>query len=71
VEIASTDRGVLLPRLTTAQRVAVSKPAIGLLVFDSTTESFWFYETTGWLEVHDRRFEYHHCRFGRGNQVSR
>ncbi len=51
LEITSTDRGVLLPRLTTGQRVSVSNPAIGLLVFDTNTESFWFYETAGWLEL--------------------
>ena len=43
LDVQSTDKGVLLPRLTTVQRIAISNPATGLLVFDSDTESFWFY----------------------------
>lgn len=42
LEINSNNRGVLVPRLTTAQRTAISSPATGLLVFDNTSNSFWF-----------------------------
>ncbi len=42
---------MLVPRLTTAQRTAVSSPATGLLVFDSTPGSFWFYNGTAWTEL--------------------
>ncbi|MCB0761743.1 MAG: hypothetical protein KDC12_09485 [Flavobacteriales bacterium] len=43
LDIESTDRGVLIPRMTTVQRQAISSPAEGLLVFDLTTSSFWYY----------------------------
>ncbi len=50
LDIQSTTKGVLIPRMTTAQRTAISSPVIGLLVFDSTTQSFWFY-TSSWQEL--------------------
>lgn len=43
LHIESTDRGVLIPRLTAAQRIAVSAPANGLLVYDTDTACFYFY----------------------------
>jgi hypothetical protein len=52
LDIQSTTTGVLIPRMTTAQRTVISSPANGLLVFDTTTNSFWFY-TTSWNELLD------------------
>ncbi len=51
LDIKSTDKGILIPRMTTAQRTLISNPAIGLLVFDTDTKSFWFNETAGWVEL--------------------
>ena len=51
LDIKSTDKGVLVPRLTSTQRTAISNPANGLLVFDITTSSFWFYKSMVWEEL--------------------
>ena len=51
LDVKSTDKGMLVPRMTTAQRTAISNPANGLLVFDSTTGSFWFYSSSTWNEL--------------------
>lgn len=37
LDIMSTNKGVLLPRMTTAQKIAIANPASGLLVYDTTT----------------------------------
>lgn len=50
LDIQSTTKGVLIPRMTTVQRNAISPAATGLLVFDSTSQSFWFY-SGAWVEL--------------------
>jgi len=50
LDIQSTSKGILIPRMTTTQRTAISNPATGLMVFDTTTQSFWFYNTS-WTEL--------------------
>ncbi|MCF6170410.1 MAG: tail fiber domain-containing protein [Bacteroidales bacterium] len=53
LDVKSTATGMLIPRMTTVQRTAISSPANGLLVFDTDTKSFWFYEgvSPGWVEL--------------------
>lgn len=46
LEIASTDKGLLIPRMTSAQRTAIATPANGLLVFQ-TDGVAGFYVNTG------------------------
>lgn len=53
LHVESTDKGVLIPRLTTAQRQTISNAATGLLVFDTDTGGFWFYNGTSWVELSD------------------
>ena len=49
LDIHSTDKGFLLPRLTTRQRDAISSPATGLLIYNTTTSIFNFYNL-GWKD---------------------
>jgi len=51
LDIKSTNKSMLIPRMTSTQRTAISGAALGLLVFDTDTESFWFKETTAWVEL--------------------
>lgn len=46
LEVAATDKGFLLPRMTAAQRVAIASPANGLLVYQ-TDDVPGFYVNTG------------------------
>ncbi len=50
LDVSSTSKGMLVPRMATSEREAIASPATGLLVFDNDTESFWFY-TTEWSEL--------------------
>ena len=51
LHIESTNQGVLVPRLTSGQREGISNTATGLLVFDTDTGSFWFYNGTAWVNL--------------------
>jgi cysteine-rich repeat protein len=51
LDIKSDSRGVLIPRLSSAQRNAISFPVRGLIVYDVTTSSFWYYKTNSWFEI--------------------
>ncbi|CAN5774712.1 hypothetical protein BH10BAC3_BH10BAC3_05180 [soil metagenome] len=51
LDIASTTRGLLIPRMATAERTAIVSPAKGLMVFDNTTSTYWFYNGTVWTEM--------------------
>lgn len=50
LDITSTTTGILIPRMTTAQRTAIAAPAQGLKVYDTTTNTFWYYNGTTWVE---------------------
>lgn len=53
LDIQSTSKGLLAPRMTTAQRLAIANPAESLLVYDINLEAFYNYNlsTTSWVEV--------------------
>lgn len=53
MDITSTSQGLLPPRMTTAQRTAIASPASGLMVFDTTAGSIYYYDgtTTSWIKV--------------------
>ena len=46
----NNDKGILIPRLTAVQRLAISNPANSLLVFDTDSNCFFFYRqpNTSW-----------------------
>lgn len=46
LEVRSTTQGVLVPRLTTVQRLAIANPANGLLVYDTDLQCFYYYNAT-------------------------
>ncbi len=50
LDLNSTTKGLLIPRLTTAQRVAMPNLSAGMMVFDTDDNHFWYY-TTSWQQV--------------------
>ena len=46
LQVDSTTQGVLFPRMTTTQKNAISSPATGLVVFDTTLGKLCVYSTT-------------------------
>lgn len=51
LELNSTSKGMLSPRMSTLERNAIAGPATGLLVFDTNFHSFWYYNGAAWKEV--------------------
>lgn len=48
LDVKSISKGVLFPRMTTAQRNAISTPASGLLVYDTDVANFFFFDGSVW-----------------------
>ena len=49
LDISSTNKGVLIPRLSEAQRIGIPNPSAGLLVYQSNNQAgFWYYSGTAW-----------------------
>jgi hypothetical protein len=51
LQIDSTTKGVLLPRMTTTQRNAIGTPSTGLLVYDTDLLSVYQYNGSSWVAV--------------------
>ncbi|HIO72124.1 MAG TPA: hypothetical protein EYN38_03360, partial [Flavobacteriales bacterium] len=52
LDLTATDRGLLVPRMTTTQRTtSIASPATGLLVYDTDLEAFYFHDGTDWKAV--------------------
>src|SRR2546423_10091938 len=51
LDLTSTSRGFLTPRMTTAQRNAISSPATGLLIYQTDGARGFYYYDAGWKPV--------------------
>lgn len=51
LDVSSNNKGMLVPRMTTANRTSISNPATGLLVYDTNLGEFWFYNGTSWQSL--------------------
>jgi hypothetical protein len=50
LDVSSTTKGLLIPRMTTAQRNLLASVE-GLTVYDITTKSFWYFNGTTWVAI--------------------
>ena len=52
LDITSTSRGLLIPRITLVQRNGIAAPAAGLLVYQTdNTPGFYFYNGSAWVQM--------------------
>lgn len=49
--LVSTAKGVLLPRMTTAQKNAIATPATSLLLYDTDLAAFQYYSGSAWTSL--------------------
>jgi hypothetical protein len=52
LDVYSTNKGFLLPRLTTMQKDAIASPAVGLMVYQTDgTAGFYYFNGTVWVYI--------------------
>jgi hypothetical protein len=51
LNVSSQNKGVLLPRMTQIQMNAISTPTQGLLIFNTSTNTFNFYNGSNWAPI--------------------
>jgi hypothetical protein len=51
LDLSSTTKGLLLPRMTTTEINAIASPAAGLTVYNTTLALICFYNGTAWQKV--------------------
>lgn len=49
LDVKSTSKGLLFPRMTAAERSAISNPAEGLIVYNTSTHSLEYFNGTLWV----------------------
>lgn len=51
LDVSSTTKGVIWPRMTTTQKNAIASPATGLIVFDTDLNQYNFYNGSAWAAI--------------------
>ncbi len=51
LDISSTTKGMLIPRMTQAQRTAIASPAAGLMVYETTSQGLFYYNGSQWTSM--------------------
>jgi hypothetical protein len=51
LDVKSTTKGLLIPRMTSAERIRIVSPAVGLLVYETTSNAVWTYNGTAWEKL--------------------
>jgi hypothetical protein len=51
LDVSSTEQGMLIPRMTDAQRQALQDPAIGLMIYNLTTNEINIYTGSSWQRL--------------------
>ena len=51
LDVSSTSKGLLIPRMTESEREAISSPATGLLVYDLTETILYYYTGSDWQRM--------------------
>ena len=51
LDVVSTNKGVLIPRMNTVQMTAIAAPANGLLVYNTDSSCFCYYKINIWMSL--------------------
>ncbi|MBL7747066.1 MAG: hypothetical protein JNM19_06535 [Chitinophagaceae bacterium] len=56
LHISSTNKGVLFPRMTTSQRIAITTPPDGLMVYDTDKDELHHYDGGNWRAIINSKY---------------
>ena len=48
LDVESTTKGMLIPRMDSLQRVSINSPTLGLLVYETDTKAIWMWNGVAW-----------------------
>ena len=51
LDVTSTTRGVLIPRMNTTEQNAIASPATGLLIYNTDSTAFRYYNGAAWTSI--------------------
>jgi hypothetical protein len=51
LDVKATDRGLLIPRISTEQRDRIPSPATGLMIYNTSTNQINYYNGNYWFQV--------------------
>ena len=52
LDVSSTTKGALIPRMTNAQVIAIASPATGLFIYQTDIDSgFYYYSGNRWIQM--------------------
>ena len=51
LDVAATNKGLLIPRLSATQRNSIASPAAGLFIFDVTTNKLEYWNGSAWIQL--------------------
>ena len=51
IEVESNQTGILIPRMSSADRTSIMLKPEGLLVYDTNSNSFWYISSGNWKEI--------------------
>ena len=51
LELVSSNKGLLIPRLSSTERESINSPANGLIVYDTTFSNFYYWNGSKWISI--------------------
>jgi len=52
LEVKDSARGILIPRMTMAQRIVIQNPAEGVMIYQTdSTKGFWYFSSNKWKNI--------------------
>ena len=56
LDVKSSQKGILIPRMTNSQRNQISSPATGLIIYNTSSQKFNYYNGSTWIALSSETF---------------